>query len=116
MRKTNLWTWLLAVTLVLGFSQFRPARGAQQAPSQDPSAQQQPDQNTGQKQSQTFKGQIVQTKSGQYALLVNKSTGTGFYLDDQDRAKKYDGQNAQVTGTLVAQSNTSHVSGIKPAM
>ncbi len=116
MKNAKAWRWLLAVTLALGFSQFGLAR-ATQTPSQDPSAQQQPDQNTGQqKQSQTFKGQIVQTKSGQYALLVNKSTGTGFYLDDQDRAKKYDGQNVQVTGTLVAQNNTIHVSDIKPAM
>lgn len=115
MKKSNLWAWFLALALTAGFSQFATARGTQ-APSQDPSAQQQPDQNTGQKQDQTFKGQIVQAKNGQYALLVDKNTGTGFYLDDQAKAKKYDGQNVQVTGTLVAQNNTIHVSDIRPAM
>jgi hypothetical protein len=109
MKKTTLWVSLLALGLTTGLVQFTPTLHAQ-SQSQPPSAQPQPEQ----KQSRTFVGQIVQAKNGQYALLVDKSAGTGFYLDNSDKAKKYSGQNVKVTGTLDAQSKTIHISDIQP--
>jgi len=39
----------------------------------------------------------------------------GYYLDDQERAKQYDGQNVKVTGTLDVATSTIHVTDIQPA-
>ena len=77
-------------------------------PEQQPNAQQ-PDQQ----KSQTFIGQIVKAKNGQFALLMNKEAGTGFYLDNQEKAKLFEGQNVNVTGKLDASRNTILVSDIQ---
>jgi hypothetical protein len=83
-----------------------------QSQAQQPHTQQQ---GTEQQKTQTFVGQVVKAKNGQYALLTDKQTGKGFYLDDQDKAKQFEGQNVKVTGTLEVASNTIHVSDIQPA-
>jgi hypothetical protein len=67
--------------------------------------QQQPDQQKG----ETFVGQAVKAKNGQYALLADKQAGKGYYLDDQERAKQYDGQNVKVTRTLDVATSTIHI-------
>jgi hypothetical protein len=36
-------------------------------------------------------------------------------LDDQEKAKQFDGQNVKVTGTLDVATFTIHVSDIQPA-
>ncbi len=82
-----------------------------QSQSQQPNAQQE----HAQQQGQVYTGQIVKAKNGQYALLVDKQSGTGFYLDDQDKAKQFEGQIVKVIGTLDSGSNTIHVSDIQPA-
>ena len=64
---------------------------------------------------QTFTGQVVKAKNGRYALLTDKTEGKGFYLDDQNKAKQFDGQNVKVTGELDVATNTIHVSDIEPA-
>ena len=51
-------------------------------------------------------------KSGQYALLTDAQSGTGYYLDDQDKAKQFDGKNVKVTGTLDVPKSTVHVTDI----
>ena len=66
-------------------------------------------------QSQTMIGKIVKTKSGQFALLTDVQAGKGVYLDDQDKAKPFEGKMVKVTGTLDVASNTVHVTGIEPA-
>ncbi len=112
MKRTILLGGLLA--LVLAFCQFTPPLHAQ-SQSQDPSAQQQPDQQQpDQQKDQTFVGQIVKAKNGQYALLTDKQAGKGYYLDDQEKAKQFDGQNVTVRGALDAASNTIHVTDIHP--
>jgi hypothetical protein len=60
-------------------------------------------------------GKIVKTKSGQFALLTDVQAGKGVYLDDQDKAKPFEGKMVKVTGTLDVASNTVHVTGIEPA-
>ena len=39
----------------------------------------------------------------------------GHFLDDQDSAKKYEGKQVKVTGTLETASNTIHVTKIVEA-
>jgi hypothetical protein len=106
---------LLALVLAVAFCQFTPGLHAQNqtgdANSLQQQGQQQPDKQTG----QTFVGQVVKAKNGQYALLTDKQAGKGFYLDDQERAKQYDGKNVKVTGTLDVASSTIHVADIQPA-
>jgi hypothetical protein len=80
-----------------------------QAPSQDPSAKQD------QQKSQIFVGKVVKSRSGQYALLVDEQAGKGMYLDNQDKAKEFEGKNVKVTGILDVATNLLHVTGIEAA-
>ncbi len=59
---------------------------------------------------QTFTGTIV--KDGDKYFL--KAAGTNVYqLDDQERAKQYEGKQVKVAGTLDASGNSLHVTSIK---
>jgi len=98
----------LALGLVLGSSQVTPVLLGQ-SQSQDPNAQQD------QKKSQTFVGKIVKARNGQYALLTDEQAGKGVYLDDQEKAKNFEGKNVKVTGILDVATNIVHVTDIKPA-
>lgn len=108
MRRNVLLAGLLALLFTAAFSQFTPTLHAQ-AQSQSPSAQQ---------QRQQFAGLIVRLKNGQYALVTGKTPQgglAGHYLDDQKDAKKFDGKNVKVTGTLDVATNTIHVTNIQSA-
>ncbi len=61
----------------------------------------------------TFTGKITEV-NGQFVLqdATNKAT---YQLDDQDKAKQYNGQEVKVTGTLDTATNTIHVTEIQPA-
>jgi hypothetical protein len=105
----------LALVLAIAFCQFTPGLNAQNQ-TQDPnSLQQQGQQQPDEQKVETFVGQVVKAKNGQYALLTDKQARKGYYLDDQERAKQYDGQNVKVTGTLDGASSTIHVTDIQPA-
>ena len=112
MRRNTHSAGFLALVLAVAFCQFTPGLHAQNQ-TQDPSSPQQlqPDEQKG----ETFVGQVVKAKNGQYALLTDKQAGKGYYLDDQERAKQYDGQNVKVTGTLDVATSTIHVTDIQPA-
>jgi hypothetical protein len=73
-------------------------------PSADPSAQQP------QPAVQKFTGTIVKT-SGVYVLKVS-STNT-YQLDDQEKAKQYEGKQVTVGGTLDAKGSSLHVINIE---
>jgi Protein of unknown function (DUF5818) len=116
MKRSSVRTGLVALAFAVVFTQFTPALRAQSQESQDPSAQQQADQQQPDPQkAQTFLGQVVKAKNGQYALLVDKDAGKGYYLDDQEKAGQYNGQNVKVTGTLDVASSTIHIADIQPA-
>jgi hypothetical protein len=51
---------------------------------------------------------------GQYVLL-DSITKAMYALDDQDKAKQFEGKAVKVTGTLEATSKLIHVSNIEPA-
>jgi len=103
MRRIN--AFLLAVALAIGLAASTiPLRS--QSQGQDPGAQQQPDQ-----QAQTFTGKISK-KADKYIL---RSSSMTYDLDDQEKARSFEGKDVKVTGTLDAQTNTIHVADIQPA-
>ena len=116
MKRNTLSAGLLALVFAVTFGQFTPRLHAQEQ-SKDPSSpqQQQGQQQPDEKKGERFVGQVVKAKNGQYALLTDKEAGKGYYLDDQERAKQYDGQNVKVTGTLDVANSTIHVTDIQPA-
>jgi hypothetical protein len=61
-----------------------------------------------------FTGKVMQS-NGQYVLLDSISKTT-YALDDQDKAKQFEGKAVKVTGTLKSAGNLIHVSDIEPAV
>jgi hypothetical protein len=98
----------VALGLALGSVQFTPILLGQ-SQSQNPNAQQD------QQKTESFAGKIVQLKDGRYALLTDEQRGTGVYLDDQEKAKQFEGKNVKVTGVLEVAKNLVHVTSIEPS-
>jgi hypothetical protein len=74
----------------------------------NPSATQ-PDNAT--KDAQTFLGRITQTE-GKFVLVDTENKAT-FQLDDQEKAKPFDGKTVKVTGKLDPDKNIIHVLDIQ---
>lgn len=110
--------WMLA--LATGLCLLQPALNAQQDPvSKSPAAQQQqPDTSTQTpamnqaSDSQTFAGKIA--KSGGKLVLKDSTSQSTYALDDQDKAKQYEGQKVKITGTLDEPSKTIRITSIAP--
>jgi len=101
----------------------------QSQPSSDPSMQQQPSSPspdsaspstaspstaTAPDSSQTvssYTGKVVKA-GGKYVLKAN---GMNYQLDDQDKAKQFNGQTVKVNGDLDKSTSTIHVTDISPA-
>lgn len=121
LKRNGLWVWMAVPALAAGLVAFAPAIGAQ-AQSPDRSAQQQPDQSQKQQpqqqqkeaQEKAYVGQVIQAQNGQFALLTDKTAGRGYFLDDQAKAKKYNGQTVKVTGTVDTETKTLHIAEIQP--
>jgi hypothetical protein len=108
MKRNHLWaTAILALGLTFGFLQFSPVLRGQ---SQSAPAGQQDQQKT-----EVFVGKIIKARDGRYALLTDEQAGKGVYLDDQEKAKAFEGKNVKVTGVLEAAKNLVHVSDIQLA-
>lgn len=69
---------------------------------------------SGTMESQTFTGKV--TKSGSKYVLKDDATRTSYTLDDQDRAKQFEGKSVKVTGKLDTASSTIVVSSIEPGL
>ena len=111
MKRNHLWAAAPGVLgLVLGVLQFNPALRAQ---SQTPPAGQKDQQD--QQKTQVFVGKVVKAKDGRYALVTDETTGSGVYLDDQEKAKEFEGKNVKVTGVLEVAKNLVHVTDNQPA-
>ena len=67
-------------------------------------AQAQPD-------AKTFTGTI--RKSGETFVLSESSTKSNYLLDEQDRARPYEGKNVKITGTIDGASNSIHIETIQ---
>ncbi len=114
---------LILATAVFAFTPGLPAQSGQETnpPQQQPGQPQQqpPDQpQQDQQANKTFQGKIVKLQDGKFALLTGQTPEgkmSGHFLDDQDGAKKYEGKQVTVTGTLEEASNTIHVTKIEEA-
>jgi hypothetical protein len=68
-----------------------------------------------QQKKQVFVGKVVKIQDGRYALVTDEQAGKGVYLDDQEKAKGFEGKNVKVTGILEIAKNLVHVSDIQLA-
>jgi len=104
------------LALVVGLCLLQPRLNAQQdrpvAQQQQPDTSRQPSTMNQTSDPQTFTGKIAKS-GGKFVLKDNASKST-YVLDDQDKAKQFEGQVVQVTGTLDAQTNTIRISSIAP--
>lgn len=84
----------------------QPATPQQTTPQQaEPGSQAQ--------QAQSFTG-TIKNANGEYVLYVPASR-TAYKLDDQSKAKQFEGQTVTVQGVLDSSTNTIKVSDIQPA-
>ena len=60
----------------------------------------------------TFTGKI--TQSGGKLVLEDTDHMATYQLDDQNKAKSFEGKSVKITGTLDVATNTIHVSEIEP--
>src|SRR5271169_1274465 len=121
MNKPKLPLLFALLTLVAALLVLQPSASAQQEPTPGgaASAQQQqrdpaspPTAMSQASESQTFTGKIA--KSGSKLVLKDNATKATYALDDQDKAKQFEGQSVKVTGTLDAQTRTIRVANIEP--
>lgn len=112
MKQSNITAWAGALLITAALCAFTPGLQAQSQYTAQQQQQQQP------QQSQTFTGKVMKLQNGQYALVTGKTPqggAAGHFLDDQKDAKKYDGKQVKVTGTLDMAHNMIHVTKIQAA-
>ena len=108
MKRNRLWAAApLSLGLALGTLLFNPTLPAQSQTA--PTGQQ------NQQKSEVFVGKVVKIQDGRFALVTDEQAGKGLYLDDQEKAKGFEGKNVKVTGTLEVAKNLVHVSDIQLA-
>ena len=115
MKNWNLQKLFLASVMVVSLIGFTPLLRGRPGLAQDQGSQHaQPPQQAPQQQqgAQTFKGTI--TKAGE-KMVLKESAQVSYDLDDQEKAKSFEGKDVKVVGTLDASTNTIHVSDIQPA-
>jgi len=108
MKKLTILVCLLAFGAVIGFTAFHPLN-AETATTISTASAAQPSAEA--ESAKSFSGRIS-FMDGKYVLVSDTDT---FQLDDQDRAKPFDGKTVSVTGTLDADTKTIHVADIKAA-
>ena len=108
MKRNRLWAAApLSLGLALGTLLFNPVLRAQ--------SQTAPTGQEDQQKTQVFVGKVVKVKDGRFALVTDEQAGKGVYLDDQEKAKGFEGKNVKVTGVLEIAKNLVHVSDIQLA-
>ena len=108
MKRNRVWAAApLSLGLALGTLLFNPVLRAQ---SQTP-----PPGQEEQQKKEVFVGKVVKIQDGRYALVTDEQAGKGVYLDDQEKAKGFEGKNVKVTGVLEIAKNLVHVSDIQLA-
>jgi len=86
-----------------------PDQADQQQPSRPGGTQAQPAQQP-EPSAQTFTGTIVKSGS-KYVLKVSESSS--YQLDDQQKAKAYEGKQVKIAGSLDVKTNILHVASIE---
>lgn len=108
MKKLTMVVCLLAFALAVGFAITRPMN-ANSVEAVTASTTALPGNEA--EAAKTFTGRIS-FMDGKYVLLSGTST---FLLDNQEKAKEFDGKDVKVTGTLDSATNTIRVSEIQAA-
>jgi Protein of unknown function (DUF5818) len=99
---------LLTAVALLGLCGVGMNLSAQEPQSPNTTATQtQPVDTQSQHSAQSFEGTI--TKSGDKLVLTDSSTQATYQLDDQDKAKQYEGKKVTVMATMDANTSTLHV-------
>ncbi len=113
MKNVRIGRFLPALTLLLCLFGLGQVTIAQQPADPDPGAvtQQQPAPQQDQQNAQIFTGKIV--KSGSKFMLRDSSNKT-YQLDNQEKAKQFQGKSVKVTGTLDESTETIQVTAIEP--
>ena len=119
MYKWKLPKLFMMLVLVVGLCVIQQRVNAQDQTPAQPTAQQQPADPAAQPHSmnqaadsQTFSGKI--TKSGGKYVLKDSAGKATYALDDQEKAKPFEGQTVRVTGTLDAQTQMIRIASISP--
>ena len=105
-------TPIISAFLALGLPLAAAALPRASSPPQQSQTQDQTP-NKEQSEVKTFAGKI--TKSNGRYVLEDPSANGSYYLDDAKTAKKFEGKNVVVTGTLDAANHTIHVQKIESA-
>jgi negative regulator of sigma E activity len=115
MKKLSLTSFLAASALLCGVTAVTPlvAQNAKEQNPAQPTAQADPQAGQMQQATKVFTGKI--TKDGDRLVLKDTATNMTYQLDDQSKAKKYEGKEVKVTGSFDANSNTIHVESIEAA-
>ncbi|MBZ5563516.1 MAG: hypothetical protein LAP13_13985 [Acidobacteriia bacterium] len=113
MKKVGILAVLLALGLLVGVTRSTPARAFARNSATIAQQEQAPPSSEDKQEAQTFTGKIAQV-DGHY-VLQDMSSNTNYKLDNEDKAKQFDGKNVKVIGTLDSSSNTIHVSDIEPS-
>jgi hypothetical protein len=106
---------LLAVVAMLGMTGIGINLSAQQPPASqtEDSAQQKVGTQSQQRSAQSYEGKI--TKSGDKLVLQDSASQTAYQLDDQAKAKPFEGQTVKIMATMDSSTNTLHVVDITPS-
>ena len=100
---------LLSIVTLLGLTGLglNLTAAAQTQAGQTPAAGQQQQQAVDTQSARSFEGKI--SKSGEKLVLQDSSTHQAYQLDDQDKAKQFEGKSVKVTATMDPNTNTLHV-------
>ena len=109
--KNSLLRLAAVLTVAAGMAAFSVSANAHQARRQQPSAAQQPNDMQTQ-DAKPFSGTIVKEK-GKF-VLKDTATKMSYQLDDQDKAKQFEGKQVKVTGKLDLDTNLIHIENIEP--
>jgi len=110
-RVITLATIILALTLSsVSFAQQQDQSAPQQQPSQS-----QPSSDTSSQASSAQANSFMGTVAKEGDKYVLQSGGLSYQLDDQEKAKKFEGQQVTVNGDLDKSTKTIRVSDIAPA-
>ena len=97
----------LPIIALLGMTTLALAQNASTLAQESSTPQQQTDATNPQQSARSFDGKIE--KSSGKLVLQESSTQTAYQLDDQDKAKQFQGKNVKVVATVDPDTNTLHV-------
>ena len=105
----------LSIVTILGLSGLGLSltAAAQNQPAEQTQGSAQQQQQTDTQSARAFEGKI--TKAGDKFVLRDSASHQAYQLDDQDKAKQFEGKSVKVVATMDPNTNTLHVQDITPA-